>query len=324
MSSIVDIYNGILKYNNSDIVIVIDDNNEIWFYAKQVAKILGYKSTREIIKKHVDPLNSVNYESIKTYSKYLYNVQDHATFINQSGMYELVLRSKKPTAIDFKRWLTYTVIPSIKNTGKYEMNSNTYKKMTDVNNKLKEYKKRIKVLEYNQKKPTYSQGGYVYVIKPTNIPEKTYKIGKTNNIKKRLNTYNTSLPDKMKVVYKIAADDPTAVEHCIKGTISHLQYRKNKEFYKINKKTLINVVKKCATHVKKSKSLKRMHTMNIVDNSDNNDYDDNADSDDNNKNYYAIIGVPKDYNTGQKGGEILAQCYIQNKKNYLYLTENLL
>ena len=96
MTSLVDIYNGVLKYNDSDIVIVIDDNNEIWFYAKQVAKILGYKSIYEIIKSHVDPINKVTYGSVKTYSKYLYNVQDHATFINQSGMYELVLRSKKP------------------------------------------------------------------------------------------------------------------------------------------------------------------------------------------------------------------------------------
>ena len=51
MTSLVDIYNGSLKYNDSIIVIIIDDNIEIWFYAKQVAVRIGYKSVHEIIRK---------------------------------------------------------------------------------------------------------------------------------------------------------------------------------------------------------------------------------------------------------------------------------
>ena len=47
MSTLVDLYNGLLKYDNNDIVIVIDDNNSIWFYGRQVAQILKYKKFKK-------------------------------------------------------------------------------------------------------------------------------------------------------------------------------------------------------------------------------------------------------------------------------------
>ena len=91
MSSFVDIYNGIINYKGSKIVIVIDQNNTPWFFAKQIAKILKYKNTNSIINKLVDNINKILYESIKEYSKYKYNVQDHTVFVNEYGMYELIL-----------------------------------------------------------------------------------------------------------------------------------------------------------------------------------------------------------------------------------------
>ena len=40
-----------------------------------------------------------------------------ATIINESGLYALVLSSRKPEAKAFKRWITHEVIPSIRKTG---------------------------------------------------------------------------------------------------------------------------------------------------------------------------------------------------------------
>lgn len=45
MTTLIDIYNGILKYNNNDIVIVVDEHNMAWFYAKQIIDILEYKNS---------------------------------------------------------------------------------------------------------------------------------------------------------------------------------------------------------------------------------------------------------------------------------------
>ena len=50
MSSLIDFYNGLLKYNNKDIVIVIDEYFTIWFFAKQILNILKYKNTNDILK----------------------------------------------------------------------------------------------------------------------------------------------------------------------------------------------------------------------------------------------------------------------------------
>jgi hypothetical protein len=219
--------------------------------------VLGYndQSARAIVREYVDEFNKVTYETIKQFSKYHYNVQDHAIFINQSGLYELIFRSNKPKALEFKKWVVGDVIPSIKEYGRYEVDKKTKIKIDDVNRKLNEYKKRVKVLENNQRKPKYPMGGYVYILHPPGMPPNILKAGRTENLNKRLNVYNTSLPDNMRVVHKVKVDDPIAVEHCVKSFMNHLVYRKNKEFFKVNKKTLIKVVDQCAKTVKKARKL---------------------------------------------------------------------
>jgi prophage antirepressor-like protein len=41
--------------------------------------------------------------------------------INEPGLYSLILRSRKPQAKAFKRWITHEVIPSIRRTGSYSI-----------------------------------------------------------------------------------------------------------------------------------------------------------------------------------------------------------
>ncbi len=41
------------------------------------------------------------------------------TYVTEAGMYSLVLRSRKPEAKAFKRWLTHDVLPEIRKTGQY-------------------------------------------------------------------------------------------------------------------------------------------------------------------------------------------------------------
>ena len=45
--------------------------------------------------------------------------QGKATIINESGLYNLILRSDKPRAKDFRRWTTREVLPSIRKNGAY-------------------------------------------------------------------------------------------------------------------------------------------------------------------------------------------------------------
>lgn len=41
------------------------------------------------------------------------------TFVNESGLYEVIIRSDKPEAVAFRRWITGTVLPEIRRTGSY-------------------------------------------------------------------------------------------------------------------------------------------------------------------------------------------------------------
>ena len=50
------------------------------------------------------------------------NVQHGTIYINESGLYSLILRSKLESACAFKRWVTKDVLPSIRKTGRYSYN----------------------------------------------------------------------------------------------------------------------------------------------------------------------------------------------------------
>lgn len=43
----------------------------------------------------------------------------NVNIVNESGMYDVVLRSDKPQAKEFRRWITSEVLPSIRKTGSY-------------------------------------------------------------------------------------------------------------------------------------------------------------------------------------------------------------
>ena len=47
--------------------------------------------------------------------------QQEMTVVNESGLFNLVLGSRKPEAKRFKRWVTHAVLPSIRKTGSYAM-----------------------------------------------------------------------------------------------------------------------------------------------------------------------------------------------------------
>ena len=41
------------------------------------------------------------------------------TVVNESGLYDVVLDSRKPQAREFRRWITSEVIPALRTTGQY-------------------------------------------------------------------------------------------------------------------------------------------------------------------------------------------------------------
>ena len=96
---------------------VIEYGGEPWFVARDVCAVLGTE-TRDLpdILEHdeqrpiVDIIHTLNDST---------GLRRDSRIISEPGLYSLVLRSRKPEAKAFKRWIVHEVIPSIRRTGGY-------------------------------------------------------------------------------------------------------------------------------------------------------------------------------------------------------------
>lgn len=93
-------------------IIMCDD--EPWFVAGDVCAALGYVNTSKAIADHLDD----DERSTITNSESR-NGGGKLVTINESGLYALVLRSRKPEARKFAKWVTSEVLPAIRKTGSY-------------------------------------------------------------------------------------------------------------------------------------------------------------------------------------------------------------
>ena len=96
--------------------IVLD--NEPWFVAKDITDRLGYSNGRDAVLRIVDDEDKRIIQKSEIPTLEISN--RGLTFINESGLYALVLSSKLPSAKKFRRWITSEVIPSIRKTGTYK------------------------------------------------------------------------------------------------------------------------------------------------------------------------------------------------------------
>lgn len=88
------------------------------FIASDLAVILGYQSTKDATRILDDDEKGV--VEIETNGG-----KQKMTTVTESGMYALVLKSRRPEAKAFRKWVTSEVLPSIRKTGSYTMPSDT-------------------------------------------------------------------------------------------------------------------------------------------------------------------------------------------------------
>ena len=152
MTDIVKYFNNSeLSINLTSILILNNETNEFepWFIAKEVATLLGYDDTVRAVNRNVRPDDQkiMSYDECKSIfggvAETIENTEDFGgdinntsensikinnngmKFINESGLYDLILESKKPEAKVFRRWVTSEVLPSIRKTGSYNIQKST-------------------------------------------------------------------------------------------------------------------------------------------------------------------------------------------------------
>lgn len=101
----------IFKNNTFGNVRVLEQGGEPWFVAKDVCDCLGLKN----------PTMAVNTLDDDERAKFNLGRQGNTNIVNEYGLYNLVLSSRKPEAKEFKRWITHDVIPSIRKYGSFNM-----------------------------------------------------------------------------------------------------------------------------------------------------------------------------------------------------------
>lgn len=124
-----------------------DENGEPWFVAKDVCDILGTE-TRDL-HKILESDEITNVDSIHIAQ----NGGKAPLIISEPGLYRLVMKSRKPEAKEFQRWVTHEVLPSIRKHGAYMTQQTLDKALTSPDfliqlaAKLKEEQEKVKELE---------------------------------------------------------------------------------------------------------------------------------------------------------------------------------
>lgn len=119
--------NELMLFNNEEFgevrSLLID--GQPWFVGKDIASALGYSDPSATISKkckhkrkemiNVSCQNSNSHKARKT---------QEMTLINEGDLYRLIIGSKLPSAQKFEEWLMDEVLPSLRKTGKYEIQTN--------------------------------------------------------------------------------------------------------------------------------------------------------------------------------------------------------
>jgi prophage antirepressor-like protein len=105
---------SVFNFNQNEVRTIVKDDGEIWFVAPDVATVLGYRNAPDMVR-NLDNDEVSTTQIVRSSSGGNPNI----TIINESGLYSATLKSRKPEAKQFKKWITSDVLPSIRKNGGY-------------------------------------------------------------------------------------------------------------------------------------------------------------------------------------------------------------
>ena len=133
----------IFNYQSNE-VRTVEMGGEPWFVLKDVCNILGISKYRDTAARlDADERGSVEVDTL--------GGTQQVIAVNESGLYHVILRSDKPEAAPFRKWVTSEVLPSIRKNGSYMMPKMT-KEMQAIfllDNRTAQLDQRVTALENN-------------------------------------------------------------------------------------------------------------------------------------------------------------------------------
>lgn len=117
----------VFEYEDQRPFRIIDRDGEPWFVLADVCRELDIANPRDAASR-LDDDEKDGVGITDTIGR-----TQRQTIINESGLYSLILRSSKPAARRFKKWVTGEVLPSIRKTGGYGRNTPAFIRRANQN-----------------------------------------------------------------------------------------------------------------------------------------------------------------------------------------------
>ena len=167
-------------------------NSNPWFIAKDVCKVLG-------IINHKDAVKSLDDDEVgKAYLMDTLGRRQLTNTINESGLYALIMRSNKPEAKAFRKWVTAEVLPALRKSGYYGGRPSEQEDYTDVRDipytyqEVNGYQVRVIPVDGDQ---WYSLGDLSTAIQSKTTTQQTAKkLNEKRVLAKKLWVYGSTLP----------------------------------------------------------------------------------------------------------------------------------
>ncbi|BFH15648.1 phage antirepressor [Paenibacillus melissococcoides] len=109
----------VFQYVGNEVRTVIKDGSP-WFVLKDVVQVLGLSNSRMVKERLGDDVSST-YPIPDSLGR-----EQETTIINEDGLYDVILESRKPEARAFRKWITGDVLPTIRKTGSYSVTVPSY------------------------------------------------------------------------------------------------------------------------------------------------------------------------------------------------------
>jgi prophage antirepressor-like protein len=104
-------------FDKNNVRSFVDEDGVVWFHGTQICNILGYKNPSDAIPYNVDEADRMKVDIGEL---------NEVWFINEAGLYDLIIACKKAVAKPFHKWLSHEVLPSIRKDGFFvEKDSNS-------------------------------------------------------------------------------------------------------------------------------------------------------------------------------------------------------
>ena len=240
--------NNTIKFENNDINVIIDNNSIIWFNANEIAVSLGYSYPKDAIINNVENEDKTKLENINI--DYKIKKHPHSIYINESGLYSLLINSRLEKAKKFKSWLTKIVLPSIRKFGYYKQKKQQEIFVNEIMEKITYLEKQNEKLKNELKIEKYPDGSIVYVADYTDEQIDTYRLGTSNGMTKRKKIYDTHTIYKKNIILMKEVACPLQYETCVRAMLYKYRIKNKKDFYQCNIDKIITAFEKCDESIK--------------------------------------------------------------------------